>query len=173
MASNATPASNLLAPAAIHSSSVRAGLAFSGEADPPKERSPRRLLNALGDDCGSAALYLRPLRSICHRLRRSRSTHGVHLERSPRRDDPPKNKELASCLASSRLLLLTFNLFTSHQGRGNGVGRGRGVGVCLGVGLGGIVGVALGVGVTVGVGVGLTCGQSNISVKFVGTPVLS
>jgi len=29
-------------------------------------------------------------------------------ERSPRRDDPPKNKELASCLASSRLLLLTF-----------------------------------------------------------------
>jgi hypothetical protein len=68
----------------------------------------RVVLNALGDDCGSAALYLRPLRSICHRLRRSRSTHGAHLERSPRRDDPPKNKELASCLASSRLLLLIF-----------------------------------------------------------------
>jgi hypothetical protein len=68
----------------------------------------RVVLNALGDDCSSAALYLRPLRSICHRLRRSRSTHGAHLERSPRRDDPPKNKELASCLASSRLLLLTF-----------------------------------------------------------------
>jgi hypothetical protein len=34
----------------------------------------RVVLNALGDDCGSAALYLRPLRSICHRLRRSRST---------------------------------------------------------------------------------------------------
>jgi hypothetical protein len=34
LASNAAPAPNLLAPAAIYSSSVRAGLAFSGEADP-------------------------------------------------------------------------------------------------------------------------------------------
>jgi hypothetical protein len=34
LASNAAPASNLLALSAIHSSSVRAGLAFSGEADP-------------------------------------------------------------------------------------------------------------------------------------------
>ena len=34
----------------------------------------------------------------------------------PRRDDPPKNKELASCLASSRLLLLTFQLIRLPSG---------------------------------------------------------
>jgi hypothetical protein len=69
LASNAAPAPNLLAPAAILSSSVRAGLAFSGEADPPTGYiwSARR---------GETILL--------------------------------KNKELASCLASSRLLLLTF-----------------------------------------------------------------
>jgi hypothetical protein len=64
-----------------------------------------------------------------------------------------KAKELASCLASSLLLL---NLTDADHGLGCGLGRGLGVGVVLGV----TVGVALGVilGVVVGVGLGVILG---------------
>ena len=72
----------------------------------------------------------------------------------------PKNKELASCLASSRITASLFTVLThANYGRGYGVGRGRGVGWC-GVGVAVAVGVAL--GVTLGVGVGVTGGAVGV-----------
>jgi hypothetical protein len=62
-----------------------------------------------------------------------------------------KSKELASCLASSRITAFPFTVLT-HANYAHGVGRGWGVGRGLGVTLG--VGEAVGDGVGVGVGLG-------------------
>jgi hypothetical protein len=68
----------------------------------------------------------------------------------------PKSKELASCLASSRITAFLFTVLT-HGNYAHGVGRGCGVGRGLGVALG--VGETVGVGVGVGVGDGVTLGE--------------
>ena len=72
----------------------------------------------------------------------------------------PKARKLASCLASSRLLLNLLTYYPYGLGRGCGVGRDLDVGVGLGVGVGGGgVGVPNGgVGVGVAVAVGVTLG---------------
>jgi len=69
-----------------------------------------------------------------------------------------KSKELASCLASSRFVLIASHQSPGSQGCHGGVGRGYGVGLGLGVTVGLTVAVGVGVGVTLGVAVGVTVG---------------
>ena len=94
---------------------------------------------------------------------------GMSEARTFRSHATPKSKELASCLASSRITAFLFTVLT-HANYGRGYGVGRGLGVTLGVGVGVTVGVGVGV-VGVGVGVGVAGVGVGVGVPGVGVGV--
>jgi len=104
---------DVLASSAIPLPSVRAGLAFSGEADHLGVQVERVVLNALGDDCGSAALYLRLRRFLCHR-----SEPDWHFPEKPIHPSPSAQKcnELAKLpVRAPRELASLFREFPHNE----------------------------------------------------------